>query len=93
MALKFRQSLDELMNELGQCEPFFVRCIKPNELKKPRLFDRPLCCRQLRYSGMMETAKVRQAGFPIRYPFQQFVERYRVLGRAIPPAHRVSQFN
>lgn len=92
LASKFRKSLDLLMAELGQCHPFFVRCIKPNELKKPHSFDRILCCRQLRYSGMMETAKIRQAGYPIRYDFVQFVERYRVLGRGIPPAHRVSLF-
>ncbi|KAG7245844.1 hypothetical protein CRUP_020559, partial [Coryphaenoides rupestris] len=42
-------------------------------------FDRDLCMRQLRYSGMMETIKIRKAGFPIRYTFQEFLERYRVL--------------
>lgn len=90
LASKFRKSLELLMAELNQCQPYFVRCIKPNELKKAHLFDRILCCRQLRYSGMMETAKIRQAGYPIRYEYVEFVKRYRVLGRAIPPAHRVS---
>ena len=27
-----------------------------------QLFDRELCCRQLRYSGMMETIRIRRAG-------------------------------
>ncbi|KAG7246381.1 hypothetical protein CRUP_016046 [Coryphaenoides rupestris] len=43
------------------------------------LFDRGLCVRQLRYSGMMETIRIRRAGYPIRYTFHEFVERYQAL--------------
>lgn len=44
-----------------------------------QLFDRELCIRQLRYSGMMETVRIRKAGYPIRYSFAEFSERYHVL--------------
>lgn len=44
-----------------------------------QLFDRELCIKQLRYSGMMETIQIRKAGYPIRYSFEEFFERYRVL--------------
>lgn len=50
-------------------------------------FDRELCIRQLRYSGMMETIRIRRAGYPIRYTFMEFVDRYRVLMPGIKPAH------
>lgn len=88
LSTQFKKSLDLLMKTLSSCQPFFIRCIKPNEVKKPMLFDRGLCCRQLRYSGMMETIRIRRAGYPIRHGFREFVERYRFLINNIPPAHK-----
>nr|XP_056706311.1 unconventional myosin-VIIb [Euleptes europaea] len=76
---QFKQSLEQLMKILSTCQPYFIRCLKPNDHKKPMLFDRELCIRQLRYSGMMETIRIRKAGYPIRYTFAEFFERYRVL--------------
>jgi len=75
LSTQFKKSLDLLMKTLSNCQPFFIRCIKPNEHKKPMLFDRALCCRQLRYSGMMETIRIRRAGYPIRHSFHEFIER------------------
>ncbi|KAG7157734.1 Myosin-VIIa-like 1, partial [Homarus americanus] len=89
LSAQFKKSLDMLMKTLLSCQPFFIRCIKPNEFKKPMLFDRELCCRQLRYSGMMETIRIRRAGYPIRHTFREFVERYRFLINGCPPAHKV----
>lgn len=48
----------------------------------PQLFNRELCNRQLRYSGMMETIRIRKAGYPVRYSFDEFLGRYRVLLKA-----------
>ena len=45
--------------------------------------------RQLRYSGMMETIRIRRAGYPIRHTFAEFVDRYRILGSNIGPSHTV----
>jgi myosin-7 len=83
LAGQFKRSLDALMATLGACNPFFVRCIKPNENKRPNEFDRLLCTRQLRYSGMMETIRIRRAGYPIRHTFAEFLTRYRLLDGSV----------
>ncbi|XP_041927967.1 unconventional myosin-X isoform X3 [Alosa sapidissima] len=81
VSLQFKNSLHSLMSTLSTCNPFFVRCIKPNNNKMPGQFDWQLVLQQLRYSGMLETVRIRRRGFPIRLSFQDFYSRYRVLLR------------
>ncbi|XP_055007885.1 unconventional myosin-VIIa-like isoform X2 [Boleophthalmus pectinirostris] len=76
---QFRQSLDSLMKALSACQPYFIRCFKPNNDKISEFFDRELCIQQLRYSGMMDTIRIRKLGYPIRHSFVEFLKRYRVL--------------
>nr|XP_020636954.1 unconventional myosin-X isoform X2 [Pogona vitticeps] len=81
VSLQFKDSLHSLMATLSTSNPFFVRCIKPNMQKMPDQFDQNVVLNQLRYSGMLETVRIRRAGFPVRRPFQDFHKRYRVLMR------------
>lgn len=90
-ATKFKNSLDDLMMELNQCQPFFIRCIKPNEEKKPRKFNRKLCCLQLRSSGIWDTSRIRQVGYCVRFTYLEFVIRYRPLKPGLMPAKRLTQ--
>ncbi|XP_019374010.1 PREDICTED: unconventional myosin-X [Gavialis gangeticus] len=81
VSLQFKESLHSLMATLSSSNPFFVRCIKPNMQKMPDQFDQTVVLNQLRYSGMLETVRIRRAGFPVRRPFQDFYKRYKVLMR------------
>ncbi|XP_072168442.1 unconventional myosin-XV-like [Diadema setosum] len=76
---RFNESLLELIGTMNKCHPFFVRCIKPNEDKAPMVFSTGTVLSQLRYSGMLETVRIRRNGFPIRMTFLAFMNRYRFL--------------
>uniref|UniRef100_A0AAX7UAU1 Myosin X, like 1 n=1 Tax=Astatotilapia calliptera TaxID=8154 RepID=A0AAX7UAU1_ASTCA len=76
---QFRDSLHSLMATLSASNPFFVRCIKPNMDKKANQFDPDVVLNQLRYSGMLETVKIRRAGFPVRRTFKDFYSRYKMI--------------
>ncbi|CAL8347397.1 unnamed protein product [Merluccius merluccius] len=80
---QFKNSLHSLMASLSSSHPFFVRCIKPNTHKMPDQFNQVVVLNQLRYSGMLETVKIRRHGFPIRRAFQDFWGRYKVLMRGV----------
>jgi myosin X len=79
LCVQFKDSLTSLMKMLGASNPYFVRCVKPNMQKVPRAFEIPIVLNQLRYSGMMETVKIRRAGYPVRREFHDFLFRFRVL--------------
>ena len=76
VSAQFKVSLASLMMKMGMCDPHFVRCIKPNPQKKPHLWDQELVLRQLTYTGMLQTVKMRREGFPFRIPFAEFFQSY-----------------
>uniref|UniRef100_A0A671TP67 Myosin X, like 1 n=1 Tax=Sparus aurata TaxID=8175 RepID=A0A671TP67_SPAAU len=76
---QFRDSLHSLMATLSVSNPFFIRCIKPNMEKNPSVFSPEVVLNQLRYSGMLETVKIRRAGFPVRRTFKDFFSRYKII--------------
>jgi myosin-5 len=76
---RYRKQLADLHQMLSSCSPHYVRCIKPNNLKFPGGFESVKVLEQLRYSGVLETVRIRRQGFPVRVEFQEFVDRYRLL--------------
>lgn len=85
VAARFSDSLQQLLQSMAKCNPWFVRCIKPNNDKQALRMDMPCVLQQLRYLGMLDTIKIRRCGYPVRLRFQHFVDRYRhMLRHPIP---------
>ncbi|XP_026218983.1 myosin-IIIa isoform X1 [Anabas testudineus] len=75
----FRYSLMDLLSKMVAGQPHFVRCIKPNNDRHANKFDREKVLVQLRYTGVLETAKIRRQGYSHRILFANFIKRYYFL--------------
>ncbi|XP_041975163.1 myosin-IIIb-like isoform X2 [Aricia agestis] len=75
----FRYSLMELLQKMVSGSPQFVRCLKPNDSRSPKHFDSAKVLKQLRYTGVLETIRIRQNGFSHRLTFDDFIKRYGFL--------------
>ncbi|XP_058283923.1 unconventional myosin-IXa isoform X3 [Hylobates moloch] len=94
ISAQFQASLSKLMETLGQAEPYFVKCIRSNAEKLPLRFNDALVLRQLRYTGMLETVRIRQSGYSSKYSFQDFVSHFHVLlpRNIIPSKFNIQDF-
>jgi len=75
----FKASLIELMNTIRSTDSHYIRCIKPNQAKVAFEFEPQMVLSQLRACGVLETIRISCAGYPTRWTFQEFVERYYLL--------------
>ena len=80
-----RQSLSKLMTNLRSTQPHFIRCIIPNEIKKPGYMHGGLVLHQLRCNGVLEGIRICRKGFPNRVVYSDFKQRYRILNPSLVP--------
>jgi len=72
----FCRQLDSLMKTLKATQPYFVRCIKPNQVKAPRQFDCDYVRPQLRCGGLIEALKIIKCGFPTRCTYERLYGQF-----------------
>lgn len=77
----FYKSMVDLVATLLKKEPFYVRCIKPNDVKSPTIFDDTRIEHQIRYLGLLENVRVRRAGFVHRQRYDKFLLRYKMISQ------------
>ncbi|CAH1788197.1 unnamed protein product [Owenia fusiformis] len=84
----FRNSIIALVEILASKEPYYVRCVKPNEEKSPVLFDDERVQHQVMYLGLLENVRVRRAGFAYRMEYKRFLQRYKMISQFTWPNFR-----
>ncbi|CAL5065850.1 unnamed protein product [Urochloa decumbens] len=75
----FKQQLQSLLETLSATEPHYIRCIKPNNVLKPAIFENSNVLQQLRCGGVLEAIRISCLGYPTRRRFDEFVDRFGVL--------------
>lgn len=76
---QFKTSLSLLIQKMNVCQPHFVRCLKPNAQQQPDRYESSYVLKQLAYTGMLETTRIRREGFAYRPSFDDFFTAFRVL--------------
>ncbi|CAA2934072.1 myosin-6-like [Olea europaea subsp. europaea] len=76
---RFKQQLQALLETLSTTEPHYIRCVKPNNLLKPAIFENLNVLQQLRCGGVMEAIRISCAGYPTKRHFDEFVDRFSIL--------------
>ncbi|XP_056270913.1 unconventional myosin-If isoform X2 [Pseudoliparis swirei] len=76
---KIKSQANDLVKTLMKCTPHYIRCIKPNETKRPKDWEESRGRHQVEYLGLRENIRVRRAGFAYRRVFTKFLKRYAIL--------------
>ncbi|SBS85891.1 myosin A, putative [Plasmodium ovale] len=74
---QFLNQLTSLMTLINSTEPHFIRCIKPNENKKPLEWCEPKILIQLHALSILEALVLRQLGYSYRRTFEDFLYQYK----------------
>ncbi|CAN8247655.1 unnamed protein product [Cochlearia groenlandica] len=81
---RFKQQLQSLMETLNTTEPHYIRCVKPNTVLKPGIFENDNVLNQLRCGGVLEAIRISCAGYPTKRAFDEFLDRFVMLATDVP---------
>jgi len=97
---QFKVQLSNLIKQMNETMPHYIRCIRPMDLDSNGMggsistqvrFNEFRVVEQLRHSGVLEAVKVARSGFPVRLSFHDFYSRYRII---LPATERIrTQYN
>ncbi|KAL3725166.1 hypothetical protein ACJRO7_030218 [Eucalyptus globulus] len=77
------QQLHNLLETLSATQPHYIRCVKPNNLLKPAIFEKKNVQQQLRCGGVVEASRIRHDGYLTRRPFVEFMDRFGILAHEV----------
>ncbi|PFH35758.1 myosin A [Besnoitia besnoiti] len=76
---QFLAQLQSLMELINKTEPHFIRCIKPNDTKKPLDWVSSKMLIQLHALSVLEALQLRQLGYSYRRPFSEFLYQFKFI--------------
>ena len=76
---KFRTQLNSLMKNLNETQSRYIRCVKPNTVKKPLVLMHMTTIEQLRCAGVVAAVTISRSAFPNRLDHRACYERFKVL--------------
>ncbi|XP_038106815.1 unconventional myosin-Ia isoform X2 [Culex quinquefasciatus] len=79
LSTNLRTSLQTLLKQLEQRYNHYIFCIKPNELKQPKMLELGLVQHQVRYMCLMPLINLWRNGHYFNMVHARFVQRYKLL--------------
>lgn len=73
---KYKGQLVRLMADLHKTQSRYIRCVKPNSFKKPRVMEHELTLQQLRSSGVISAVILARSAFPNRLEHTLILSRF-----------------
>lgn len=76
---KFRSQLGDLMGNITQTRTRYIRCIKPNTIKKPQIMHHLSTVEQLRCAGVVAAVTISRSAFPNRLEHEYVFDKFMCL--------------
>ncbi|XP_063930760.1 unconventional myosin-Ib [Zophobas morio] len=78
-SVQLQVSLSSLLKSLNSRQIHYIRCLKPNEMKQPRILEMALIQHQVRYLSLIPTVQIWRSGYCYRLAYPQFLCRYKMI--------------
>jgi myosin-5 len=79
---KFKSQLGELMQNISATRTRYIRCVKPNTMKQPRMMQHMSSVEQLRCAGVVAAVTISRSAFPNRLEHEQVLDRFMCLEKS-----------
>lgn len=79
---KFKTQLGELMENITKTRTRYIRCVKPNKMKQPKIMQHISTVEQLRCAGVVAAVTISRSAFPNRLEHEQVLDRFMCLEKS-----------
>ena len=71
--------LEELFKKYRDSDNKYIKCIKPNNVKKENNFERQIVLAQMGNEGFEIVVQVKKLGYPVHKEKDEFIKKYNLL--------------